>query len=407
MALQVVLTSTRAILTLPDNSLLLTPATITISPHTGRITSIILLPGLVDAHVHLNEPGRTEWEGFETGTRAAAAGGVTTVVDMPLNAIPPTTTVEEFPAVTPDDVASAMRVLQNSPTTLIFETSAVAEILKLAPSAPALHLHIVHLSATECIPLLRKARAEGLKITAETCFHYLELAAESIEDGDTRHKCCPPIRTEKNRDALWAELMRPDSCIRTVVSDHSPCTPELKILPHRLGGQTAAAAAASSTETLADSAIEVEPQEEEKEEKEGEAGRETKVTPGDFMAAWGGISSVGLGLPILHTAARERNLSLSDIVRLCCVETARQVGLAHRKGSLKVGLDADVCVFDDTEEWTLTRGEMRWKNNCSPWEGKVFCGRVKETWVRGHRVWDGQHVVGKPLGECILEKRRV
>jgi allantoinase len=113
-----VLVSSRAVLTLPDDSLLLTPATIIISSQTGKIVSTtprilphsdfppssiyvnhspkILLPGLVDAHVHLNEPGRTEWEGFWTGTRAAASGGVTTVVDMPLNAIPPTTTVKNF-----------------------------------------------------------------------------------------------------------------------------------------------------------------------------------------------------------------------------------------------------------------------------------------------------------------------
>ncbi len=114
----VVLVSTRAVLTLPNNTLLLTPATISISPSTGKIVGVtpevlprsafppsatyidhspkLLLPGLVDAHVHLNEPGRTEWEGFNTGTRAAATGGVTTVVDMPLNAIPPTTTVAGF-----------------------------------------------------------------------------------------------------------------------------------------------------------------------------------------------------------------------------------------------------------------------------------------------------------------------
>lgn len=113
-----VLVSTRAILTLPDDTLVLSPATISVSPSTGKIISIVpavlppssfppsatyinyssklLLPGLVDAHVHLNEPGRTEWEGFATGTRAAASGGVTTVIDMPLNAIPPTTTVEGF-----------------------------------------------------------------------------------------------------------------------------------------------------------------------------------------------------------------------------------------------------------------------------------------------------------------------
>lgn len=114
----VVLVSTRAVLTFAEDNLVLTPATITVSPATGKIVSItpavlpkasfpastvyidhgskLLLPGLVDAHVHLNEPGRTEWEGFWTGTRAAASGGVTTVVDMPLNAIPPTTTVAGF-----------------------------------------------------------------------------------------------------------------------------------------------------------------------------------------------------------------------------------------------------------------------------------------------------------------------
>ncbi len=113
-----VLVSTRVVLTLPDDSLLLTPASISISPVSGKIVAIVaavlpktsfpstatyinygsklLIPGLVDAHVHLNEPGRTEWEGFNTGTRAAASGGVTTVVDMPLNAIPPTTTLAGF-----------------------------------------------------------------------------------------------------------------------------------------------------------------------------------------------------------------------------------------------------------------------------------------------------------------------
>ncbi|RAK99355.1 allantoinase alX [Aspergillus ibericus CBS 121593] len=296
----------------------LTSATIVVSRTTGKITAVfdvvipasdfpagtpytdysphVLLPGLVDAHVHLNEPGRTEWEGFYTGTQAAAFGGVTTVIDMPLNAIPPTTTVanfkeklraaqgkcwvdvgfyggiipgnagdlkalvqegvrgfkgflidsgvDEFPAVSSEDIRKAMAELADEPTTLMFhaemlppstgsvekdealegppeaystflasrpssfETCAVDEIISLSHLAPKLPLHIVHLSAMEAIPLLRKARADGVPITAETCYHYLSLAAEEIRDGDTRHKCCPPIRSQLNQDSLWEELER-------------------------------------------------------------------------------------------------------------------------------------------------------------------------------------------------------
>ncbi|KAF4591854.1 Allantoinase [Ophiocordyceps camponoti-floridani] len=468
----VVLASSRAVISLADGSLVLSPATVSLSPRTGKIVDVVaevkaassfpagtaytdhsprlLLPGLVDAHVHLNEPGRTAWEGFWTGTRAAASGGVTTVVDMPLNSVPPTTTVggleeklracrgqcwvdvafyggvvpgnahelrplveagvrgfkaflidsgvEEFPAATPDDVALAMDALRGSPTTLMFhaemaasepepepeqvadvrsyrafvdsrppslETRAVEAIISLAARAPSLPLHIVHLSATECIPLLRAARARGVNITAETCFHYLGLTAEDVGSGDTRHKCCPPIRSASNRDRLWAELVAPDSCIQTVVSDHSPCTLDLKLL-----------------------------------------------SDGDFTRAWGGIASVGLGLPILQTVAAERGKPFSevDVVRLCCRDTAAQVGLGHRKGALRKGLDADVCVWDDATEWTLAREDMRWKNRCSPWEGRRFVGRVVETWLRGRKIFelgsgDCGFVVDGPLGEAITERR--
>ncbi|KAI1372130.1 allantoinase [Hypoxylon crocopeplum] len=526
-----VLVSTRAVLTLPDDSLLLSPATISISPTTGKIVSIVpavlprtsfppsatyinygaklLIPGLVDAHVHLNEPGRTEWEGFSTGTRAAASGGVTTVVDMPLNAIPPTTTlsgfkeklvasqgqcwvdvgfyggvipgnadellplveagvrgfkgfliesgVEEFPAISSNDIALAMKTLNGTPTTLMFhaemippisdsvgdavqisepplaphgdlksyqtflesrppsfETYAIDEIVSLAHLAPGLHLHIVHLSATQAIPILKAARKSGVDITAETCFHYLGLSAEGVEDGDCRYKCCPPIREQLNQDGLWEELTAPDSCIRTVVSDHSPCTPELKLLPSHL--QTIEAPHMHHSDSGIDMTADLARTKEEKRAAK-EAAREAAKGVGDFFAAWGGISSVGLGLPILYSSAKKRAdagsktaPTIVDIVRLCCAATARQVGLSHRKGALRVGMDADICVFDDAEEWVLHSGGMHWKNRCSPWEGHRFAGRVRETWLRGAKVFEygganGGFVGRKPVGEAIVEKR--
>jgi len=470
-----------------------TPATIVISPATGKILEVhksivpassfpsgtpytdhsphILLPGLVDAHVHLNEPGRTEWEGFNTGTQAAAFGGVTTVIDMPLNAIPPTTTVAnlkekvaaaqgkcwvdvgfygglipgneaelkplvkagvrgfkgflidsgvpEFPAVSSEHIAKAFQELADEPTTAMFhaemlppiadsvgddvqvsqaplqptgplnhyrtfldsrpssfETYAILEILSQAHLAPKLPLHVVHLSAVEAIPLLREARAKGVPITAETCPHYLSLAAEAIKHGDTRHKCCPPIRDQANQDGLWSEMMRPDnSCIKTVVSDHSPCTPNLKLLPADIPGSV-------STPSTQD--------------------------PGNFFTAWGGISSVGLGISILWTDAKTRNFKIEDVVRWCCKNTAKQVGLDHQKGTLAVGFDADIAVFDDEAEFVVQPSTMLFRNKCSPYQGKVLRGVVKETWLRGRKIHTREAGFEKdgPVGKLLLEPRR-
>ncbi|KAF7585666.1 hypothetical protein BBP40_010347 [Aspergillus hancockii] len=493
-----VVTSSRAVI-----SGRLTSATIVVSRNTGKITAVfdsvipasdfpegtpytdysphVLLPGLVDAHVHLNEPGRTEWEGFYTGTQAAAFGGVTTVIDMPLNAVPPTTTVagfkeklnaaqgkcwvdvgfyggiipgnagelkalvdegvrgfkgflidsgvDEFPAVSSEDIRKVMAELADESTTLMFhaemippitapeadqpqtpegppeaystflasrpssyETCAVEEILSLAHLAPNLPLHIVHLSAMEAIPLLRKARAEGIPITAETCFHYLSLAAEEIRDGDTRHKCCPPIRSQRNQDALWAELERhvAEGVIKTVVSDHSPCTPDLKLLPSHIPGHCTSKGDAAS-----------------------------EKNKGSFASAWGGISSVGMGLPILWTElSRRKGLTsspedtntqraLQDIVRLCCSNTAKQVGLEHQKGDLVPGFDADICVFDDSAEWVVEPSTMLFRNKCSPYQGRTMRGMVRETWLRGEKIFSRADGFGSksPSGTLLLEKR--
>ena len=490
----------------------LTAGTIVISNQTGKITAVfdsvlppssfpagtpycdyspqIILPGLVDAHVHLNEPGRTEWEGFYTGTQAAAFGGVTTVVDMPLNAIPPTTTVanlqekikaaqgkcwvdvgfyggiipgndqelkalvregvrgfkgflidsgvEEFPAVSATDIEKVFAELADEPTTVMFhaemlppwadsvgddvqvslpplaprgplnayntflqsrpaafETYAIEEILSMAHLAPNLALHIVHLSAMEGIPLLRKAREQGINITAETCPHYLSLAAEKILDGDTRHKCCPPIRSQSNQDKLWSELLEyaDEGVIKTIVSDHSPCTPDLKLLPSHIPPHKALAKNEMKTTVVDESS-------------------------GDFFSAWGGISSVGLGLPILWTEMTRRGLTTADkvdqaienLVQWCCFNTALQVGLEKQKGTIAVGFDADFCIFDDEADWVVEPSTMLFRNKCSPYQGKTMNGMVKETWLRGTPVFvkgaENEGFVGmKCRGQLLLEPR--
>lgn len=284
-----------------------------------------------------------------------------------------------------------------------FETYAIEEILSLAHLAPDLQLHIVHLSAIEAIPLLRAAKERGIKITAETCFHYLALAAEEVADGDTRHKCCPPIRNSINRDGLWSELSHPESVIQTVVSDHSPCTPELKLLPEHLGQGCCAGTKGVNGEIMS---------REEAENKER----------GDFFASWGGISSVGLGLPILWTEGTSRSksksptsypLTILDVIRLCAVNTSKQVGLSHKKGALRPGMDADVCIFDDEAEWVVGREQMLFRNKVSPYQGRTMRGMVMETWVRGLKVFErGREnggFVGKggvPVGKLLLEKRK-
>ncbi|MDQ6716592.1 MAG: allantoinase AllB [Actinomycetota bacterium] len=384
----------------------------------GRVVEVgqdeVLLPGLVDSHVHVNEPGRTEWEGFASATKAAARGGVTTIVDMPLNSIPPTTTVEalevkqaaasgqtwvdvgfwggavpdnlghleplhragvfgfkcfllpsgvdEFPFLGSADLERAMREVAGFDGLLIVhaedghsieqaeppsgtryagflasrprqaENLAVAELVELARQTRA-RVHLLHLSSSDVLPLLRSARLDGVRLSVETCPHYLSFAAEQIPDGATAFKCCPPIREAENREALWAGLAGGD--IDLVVSDHSPSTPELKHLD-----------------------------------------------TGDFGTAWGGIASLQVGLPAVWTQAHERGHDLRDVVRWMAEGPAHQTGL-QRKGRIAVGADADFCIFAPDETFRVEAAALEHKNAVSAYDGATLRGVVRTTWLHG------------------------
>lgn len=379
----------------------------------------VLLPGVVDSHVHVNDPGRAEWEGFPTALRAAAAGGVTTIVDMPLNSIPPTTTPEHLavkvaavgaPLV---DVAfwggavpenlGALGALQDagvrgvkaftspsgvpefghlSPAELdrmlaecaeldllavihaedpahlgpdgelgraygpflssrppAAESSAIGRVLAAALRTGA-RAHILHLSDAGCLPLVRAARGEGARVTVETCPHYLSFAAEEIPDGGTEFKCCPPIRGEANREALWEAVANGE--IDAVVSDHSPSTPDLK----RRGG-------------------------------------------GDFGVAWGGVSSLQVAFSATWTGARARGIDLATVMERCAAAPARIAGLSD-VGRIAPGMRANLLEHDPDAVWSVRVDSLEHRNPVSAYDGRELVGVARRTWVGGECVLDAR-----------------
>jgi allantoinase len=208
-------------------------------------------------------------------------------------------------------------------------------------------VHVLHVSSAEVLPLLAKARADGVRVTAETCPHYLTLAAEQVPDGDTAFKCCPPIRSESNRDLLWQGLA--DGEFVAVVSDHSPCTADLK-----------------------------------------------RLEEGDFALAWGGIASLQLGLPAIWTEARRRGHTLADVVGWMATGPARFAGL-RRKGVIAPGRDADLVAFDPDAAFTVDPGVLHHRNPVTPYSGRELSGVVRTTWLRGEPV----DIDGTPRGELL------
>ena len=386
---------------------------------------VALLPGLVDTHVHVNEPGRTRWEGFRSATRAAAAGGITTVCDMPLNSLPPTLTaaalrdkraaadgqcavdvafwggavpgnrqelaalheagvtgfkcfladsgVPEFPPLDGAGLRAALTELAGTSTVMAVHAEDQAELSEMtgtdywsflasrppraerraietvisAAAATGTQAHIVHLSAAECVALIGGAKAAGVALTAETCPHYLFFAAEEVPPGATEFKCCPPIRDTANREALWRGLET--GVIDCVVSDHSPCPPELK-----------------------------------------------KRASGDFGAAWGGIGSLQVALPAVWTAARARGRSLVDVARWMATAPATLAGLPA-KGAIEPGRDADLVAFDPGAEFTVHGAGLEHRSPLTPYEGRVLAGAVRQVWLRGQPVRPG----GPPTGRLL------
>lgn len=396
---------------------------------------LVLMAGLVDSHVHINEPGRTEWEGFFTATQAALAGGITTVVDMPLNCDPVTTSldaleikkkalgeqlhvdigfwggvvpdnlkelsklaeggvlgckafmvhsgIDDFPESNEEVLREAMKVLKEHGIPLlahaevdcgaeiqcqderayanflqsrppIWEVKAIEILIRLAKETGCA-VHIVHLSAADALDMIKDAKAQGVSITVETCPHYLCLQAEEIQDGETQYKCAPPIRENANREALWQGLKA--GIIDFVVSDHSPCTPNLK-----------------------------------------------KLETGNFTDAWGGISSLQLGISSVWTTGQQFGISLQDLSNWLSLRPSLFAGLAHRKGKIAKGYDADFVIWNPKEAFVLEPKDLRFRHKMSPYLGRNLKGRVHYTYLRGQLCYEQGNIIKPPQGKPIFHR---
>ncbi|MDP4262482.1 MAG: allantoinase AllB [Bacteroidota bacterium] len=402
----------------------------------NNVADKVLMPGIVDPHVHINEPGRTDWEGFDTATKAAIAGGITTLVDMPLNSSPVTTTakaldekikaaggqlhthcgfwgglipgnkneiepliqkgvlgfkaflthsgIDEFPNVTEDDLRKAMPVIAKQDLPLLvhcelseepvnrksgpgrsyrdyvasrpkeWEDKAIALMIRLCEEFKC-RVHIVHLSSADSVEQIVKAKQKGLPLTVETAQHYLYFNAENIKEGQTQFKCAPPIREKENNDKLWQALK--EGIIDFVATDHSPSPPAMK-----------------------------------------------EMVSGDFMKAWGGISSIQFALPVLWTAAKQQGCTLNDVAKWLCERPAMLPGLQNNKGRIHKGYDADLVVWDPEKNFIVTEKIIHHKHKITPYLNEELSGRVEQTYLKGEKVFDsGEFVLNR--GDIVLREK--
>ena len=407
-------------------------------------TDLIVSPGMIDAHVHITEPGggyRDLWEGYNTGTRASAKGGVTSFMEMPLNQVPATVDSESFDKkvdagngklsvdvysygglvpfnldggiqelddkgvvaykafvstcgdrsiegdfMNVDDyslyegmkqIAKTGKVLtihaENAAITdklgeiaykngekslaayvdsrpVFTEVEPIQRIILFAKETGC-RIHIAHLACAEGIDLVKQAQEEGVDITCETCTHYLYFHKEELDDIGPVVKCSPPIREKSRQPGMWERVM--DGRVSMVVSDHSPCTPDLKDT---------------------DNAFE----------------------------AWGGISGIQSNVDMFFDeAVQKRNMPLKTFADLIATNVAKRFDLKD-KGSIEVGKDADFVFIKPNSPHTLKVEDLEYRNKISPYLDREYGAQVAKTILRGEEIYSLENgVSGIKIGRFL------
>ena len=386
--------------------------------------SSVVMPGNVDAHVHVNEPGRTEWEGYETATRAAAAGGVTTIVDMPLNSIPPTTTLAGFEekliaasGKCTVDVAFWGGVVPGNTAELkpLIERGVRGFKCFLIHSGVDEFPHVTESDLRIAMPEL--ARLDSVLLVHAEVAGPIDAAAAALAGLDPREYetflRSRPRESENDAIALMIRLCRETGCrvhivhhsssdalgeLRSAKAEGLPLTVET--CPHYL---------TFAAEEIADGATHFKccppVRERENREKLWEAVADGTIDmvvsdhspcipalklqeSGDFMDAWGGIAALQFGLPVMWTNLKSRGFGLADLTRLMSAQPAKLAGLNDRKGKLAAGYDADIVIWNPESEFKVVPEIIEHRHKLTPYSGMELFGVIDTTYVGGRKVFE-------------------
>jgi allantoinase len=394
----------------------------------------VVMPGLVDTHVHINEPGRTDWEGFETATKAAAAGGITTLVDMPLNCIPVTTTVDAlnekiaatknqlwvdcgfYGGLIPDNLQNIESLADAG--VLGFKAFLSHSGIDEFPNITEKHLReALPIFANKGIPILVHAELENGAIQSENHSTY-----KSFQDSR-------PKSWENNAVKLLIQLSKEfDARIHIVHLSSADILAEIaqtrndgypisvETCPHYLH---------FSSEHISDgdTRFKCAPPIWESDNKEKlwsglENGLINFITSdhspctaelknlevGDFEKAWGGISSIQFTLPVIWTECKTRGYSMDQLINWMSKQPAKFIGKDQQKGQISPGFDADLVCWNPDEKYIIQKEAIHHKNKLTPYEGESLYGVVNATFLRGQKVYEKGEFLGNPTGKIILNR---